>query len=63
MGFCSYSVFCCALLCVHSGLAIILMDMEELVVWLVCLHVSRACSAALPCGAMGLSAVCDYGIS
>ena len=31
--------------------------------WLVCLHVSRGYCVALPRGVMGLSAVCDYGIS
>ena len=31
VGFCSCSVFCCALLCVHSGFAIVLMGREELV--------------------------------
>ena len=29
VGFCSCSVFCCALLCVHSGFAIILFGREE----------------------------------
>ena len=63
VGFCSCSVFCCALLCVHSGFAIILMEREELValvslcscvLWLLC---------CLSRGAMVLSAVCDCGIS
>ena len=45
MGFCSCSMFWYALLCVHSGLAIILMEREELVAlvslsscvsWLLC---------------------------
>ena len=36
VGFCSYSVFWCALLCVHSGFAIILMESREMVV-LLCL--------------------------
>ena len=31
VGFCCCSVFCCALLCVYSGFAIILMGREELV--------------------------------
>ena len=31
VGFCSCSAFCCALLCVHSGFAIILMGREELI--------------------------------
>ena len=29
-GFCNYSMFCCALLCVHSSFAIILMVKREL---------------------------------
>ena len=31
--------------------------------WLVCLHVFRDCCVALPGSVMGLSAVCDCGIS
>ena len=31
MGVCGYSVFCCALLCVHSSIAIILMGKRKLV--------------------------------
>ena len=31
VGFCSYSVFCCVLLCVYSGFAIILMGREVLI--------------------------------
>ena len=31
MGFCNCSMFCCALLCVYSGFAIILMGKRELV--------------------------------
>ena len=34
MGLCGYSVFCCALLCVPSSFAIILMGKRELVVLL-----------------------------
>ena len=50
MGFCSCSVFCSALLCVHSGFTIILMGREELaalvslsscVSWLLCCSSSR----------------------
>ena len=44
---------CCKLLYVHSSIAIILMGKRELI----------ACSAALPRGATGLSAVGDCGIS
>ena len=55
---------CYALLYVHSSFAIILMGIRELValqkyVFLV----SRDCCVALPRDAMGLSAVCDCGIS
>ena len=56
-------MFCCALLCVRSGFAIILFGREELVAWLVCLHVPRGFCVALPRGAMGLSVVCDCGSS
>ena len=31
VGFCSYSMFCCALLCVHSSFAGILVEKVELV--------------------------------
>ena len=31
VGFCNLSMFCCALLCVHSSFAIILMGKRELV--------------------------------
>ena len=31
MGVCNCSMFCCALFCVHSSIAIILMGMRELV--------------------------------
>ena len=44
-------MYCCTLLYVHSSIAIILMGKRELVALL------------LPRGAMGLSAVCDCGIS
>ena len=36
MGICNCSMFCCALLCVHSSFAIILMEKRELVA-LLCL--------------------------
>ena len=55
-------LFCYTLLYVHSSFAIILMGNRELVAWFVFL-VSRDCCVALPRGAMGLSAVCDCGIS
>ena len=53
---------CCALLCVHSSFAIILMGKRELVALFFVL-VSRDGCVALPHDASGLSAVCDYGIS
>ena len=58
------SLCCCALLCVHSSFAIISMGKRAagcfaLFVFLV----SRDCCVALPHDAMGLSAVCDCGIS
>ena len=39
VGFCNCSMFCCALLCIHSSFAIILMGKTELVTFLV----SRVC--------------------
>ena len=63
MGVCDCSVLCCALLCVRSGVAVVLVRRGAgCFVWFVFL-VSRGSWAALPCGAMGLSAVCDCGIS
>ena len=65
MGVCNCSVFCCAFFCVHSSFAINSMGNPEragcfaLFVFLV----SRDCCVALPNDAMGLSAVCDCGIS
>ena len=63
MGFCNCSMFCCALLCVHSSFAIISMGKRELVA-LLCFFslVSRDCCVALPYDAIGLSAVCYRGI-
>ena len=52
-------MFYCALHYVHSSFAIILMGCFALFVF----TVSHACCVSVPCGAMGLSAVCDYGIS
>ena len=37
MGLCKYSLFCCALLCVHSSFAIILIGKRKLVALLLCL--------------------------
>ena len=57
-------MFCCAFLCVHSGVAIVLMGEERAgcFAWFVFL-VPRGGWVALPRGAVGLSAVCDCGIS
>ena len=57
-------MFYCTLLYVPSGFAIILMGKRELesLAWFV-FQVSRDCCVALPCGVMGLSAVCNCGIS
>ena len=62
VGFCNCSMFCCALLCVHSSFAIILMGKRELFTLLVFL-VSRDFCVALLHDTTGLSAVCDCGIS
>ena len=64
MGFCNFSMFCCALLCVHSSFAIISMGEERagcfaLFVFLV----SHDCCVALPHDTTSLSAECDCGIS
>ena len=53
-------MFCCALLYAPSSFAIILMGIRELVALL---SLSRDYCVAFPCGAIGLSAVCDCGIS
>ena len=83
MGVCSCSMFCCTLLCVHSGVAIILMRKRELIALLGlsswCLVVVGWLFLAVPRGCLrfvivvfpdhthllflGLSAVCDCGIS
>ena len=68
MGVCNCSMFCCTLLYVHSGIAVVLMGKggggggAGCFAWFVFL-VSRGGWAALPRGATGLSAVCDCGIS
>ena len=58
-------MFCCALLCAHSRFAIILVGKRERAgcFALFVILVSRDYYVALPHGALGLSAVCDYGIS
>ena len=57
-------MFCCTLLYVYSSFAIILMGKKEPVA-LLSLSSCVSCDGcvALPCGTMGLSAVCDCGIS
>ena len=61
MGFSVCSMCCCALLCVLSSFAIILMGKRELFA-LLCLS-SWCLLVALPHGAVGWSAVCDCDIS
>ena len=57
-------MFCCTLLYVHSRFAIILMGKKELVALLKFVFlVSCDGCVALPCGEMGLSTVCNCGIS
>ena len=63
MGFYGCSLFCCALLCVHSIFAIILKGKRANCFALFVFLVSRDCCVTLTRGAMGLSAVCDCGIS
>ena len=66
VGVCNCSMFCCALLCVRSGVAVILMGGRGLVALL---DLSFWCPVMVerlflgPRGATGLSAVCDCGIS
>ena len=62
VGSCNCSMLCCALLCVLSSFAIILMGKRELVS-LPSLLMSHDCCVTLPRSAMGLSAACDGGIS
>ena len=63
-GVCSCSMFCCTLLYVPSSFAIILIGKREMVALLsLTFLVSHDCCVSLPRGAMGLSAVCDCGIS
>ena len=64
MGVSNCSMFCCTLLYVHSSIAIILMAKRELIALLFFIFlVSRGGWVALPHSAVGLSAVCDCGIS
>ena len=63
VGFCNCSMFCCALLCVHSSFAIISMGKRAGYFALFVFLVSRDCCVALPHDVTGLSAVCDCDIS
>ena len=58
MGVCDCSMFCCALLCVHSSIAIILMGKRELVALLNlsswCLVVVERLFLTVPRGCLGL---------
>ena len=62
MGFCIFSMFSCALLCVYSSFAIILMGKRELVALFFALLVSCDCCVTLAKYAARLSLVCDCGI-
>ena len=65
--FCVCSLFCCAVLCVLSNFAIILMGKREragcLTLFVFLVSFDWFCSVALPRGTVGWSAVCDCGIS
>ena len=65
VGVCDCSVFCCTLLCVRSGVAVVLVGRGGGAGCFACFVflVSRGGWAALPRGAMRFSAVCDCGIS
>ena len=63
MGVCDGSMYCCTLLYVHSSIAVILGGGGAGCFAGFVILVSRGGWAALPCGAAGLSAVCDCGIS
>ena len=65
VGVLRFSVFCYALLCVHSGFAIILKRKRKLVASLLLSYRSIVTINALwhfPHGAVDWSAVCDCGI-
>ena len=63
--FCDLYLFCCAVLSVLTGFAIISPGKRELVALLYCLLMSCNCycSMSFPHGGVGLSAVSDCGIS
>ena len=56
-------MFCCALLCAHSSFAIISMGKRAGCFALFVFLVSHDCCVAIPHDVIGLSAVCDCGIS
>ena len=60
MGFCNRSMFCCAILCVHSSFAVIKTGKREMVALLSLVY--RDYCVALPHDATGLSVVCDCDI-
>ena len=57
------SLFCYALLCVHSRFAIVLKRKGKLVALLLLSYICIVTLNVLPHGAVGWSAVCDCGIS
>ena len=60
------SLFCYALICVHSSFATILKRKKKLVflaIIAVLMHCNYKCFVALPHGALGWSALCVCGIS
>ena len=63
MGVCNCSMFCSTLLFVPSSFAITLMGKRELVALLSLSSWCLVIDVTLPHGAIGLSAVCDCGIS
>ena len=60
MGFCNCSMFCCALLCVHSSF---FKHLDMLLCFICHPDFSSLLCVALADGAAGLSAVFDCGIS
>ena len=64
MELCSWSMFCCALLCVHSSFAIISMGGGRAGCFALFVSlVSRDCCVVLPHDAKSLFTLCDSGIS
>ena len=62
VGFCNCSIFCCALL--NVSILVLQSSLWGRESWLLCfVCLPDDCCVALPRGAMGLSAVCDCGIS